>query len=446
VSRVLLAGLALLATVTSARAQPAPSVEALRRWVAAVREHTPGKADASAGFVAGLKYSDRLRLNPAMQVFLKAVREPDAAPARGSQRPIQDLVYEMRANSGVAAFLRRAVILHTDAAVFAVEFPELVDDAPPPEQAQMTIDMRGQKPSIPQTPESADLPPLLSNARVMVHSDGRVLGEAAANWNWPFARSLVDLMLFDPSSTSASAERAFTAEWYHATSAYLFSVGDHADLRGHLQYAARSLPDDARIAFDRACYAETMGLAYTQVLRDDQGFWDVKEGVRVELPSRDKTDEEAEKLFRRALDVDPSLAEARVRLARLLERRGRVEEAAAQLSQTQTSTLSHAVQFYADLIAGRIAASQGRFVDAVDRYEAAATLYPDAQSALVGGSQAAVMASDVPRALSFVRQLSPRAEVFEADPWRIYHMGPGRDVDDLMGALWAHVAAGRNPR
>ena len=67
-------------------------------------------------------------------------------------------------------------------------------------------------------------------------------------------------------------------------------------------------------------------------------------------------------------------------------------------------------------------------------------VFADAQSALVGASQAAVMANDVQQALSFVRRLGPRSQLFEADPWWIYQLGSGRDVDDLMAALWARAA------
>ena len=96
--------------------------------------------------------------------------------------------------------------------------------------------------------------------------------------------------------------------------------------------------------------------------------------------------------------------------------------------------------FYAHLVAGRVAQARGRFPESLEHYVSAVTLFPDAQSALIGASQAAVMAADIPKALSFVQRLSPRSEVFEADPWWIYQLGSGRDVNELMAALWAHVA------
>ena len=72
-------------------------------------------------------------------------------------------------------------------------------------------------------------------------------------------------------------------------------------------------------------------------------------------------------------------------------------------------------------------------------YRAALAIFPDAQSALVGASQAAVMATDVPAAMTLVQKLGESTARFDADPWWNYHLGAGRDVDDLMAALWARV-------
>ena len=113
------------------------------------------------------------------------------------------------------------------------------------------------------------------------------------------------------------------------------------------QRAADLLPDDARILFDRACYAEIQGLPRTQVLltpmdvaiqrtgragRPPNPAWTPSQAALVGIPIADVTNDEAERLFRRALRADPSFVEARVRLARLLDVRKRHDEAAAELA------------------------------------------------------------------------------------------------------------------
>ena len=72
-------------------------------------------------------------------------------------------------------------------------------------------------------------------------------------------------------------------------------------------------------------------------------------------------------------------------------------------------------------------------------YQEASALYPDAQSPLVGGSQAALAASDVPAALAPVARLGARSTIFTADPSWQYHLGSGRDAEALLRALWASV-------
>ena len=58
-----------------------------------------------------------------------------------------------------------------------------------------------------------------------------MIGEAGADWNWPFARSLLDLLLEQDAQRRADMhitpqDRVFMAEWYHAIAAYLLAVGD----------------------------------------------------------------------------------------------------------------------------------------------------------------------------------------------------------------------------
>jgi len=46
----------------------------------------------------------------------------------------------------------------------------------------------------------------------------------------------------------------------------------------------------------------------------------------------------------------------------------------------------------------------------------------------------------VAAAASFARKLGPRSARFDADPWRVYPLGSGREADPLMAAMWAHAA------
>jgi tetratricopeptide (TPR) repeat protein len=192
------------------------------------------------------------------------------------------------------------------------------------------------------------------------------------------------------------------------------------------------------VLFDRGCYSETLGLPTYQVLPTDPQTW-YRNGIFPLLPGEEKTNREAEKLFRHALEVSPGFAEARVRLARLLERRGQHDEAAAEVDAALAVPAPAAVAYLAHLVGGRVAHARQRYDEALQHYREASTLYPDAQSTLLGASQAALMAADVSAALDFVHRLSARSQMANGDPWWEYELGAGRDVNDLMHGLWRLV-------
>ena len=435
--------MAFLAAGATARAQGMDSAEALDRWIAAVRAHEPGKADAAVGSTAALKYSDRVRLNPAMRMFFVALRGGVLATKTDAQRRIGELFRAVRMDPGLGAFVRRAAVLHTDAAVFKDDFPAFVDDSPSPERPSASVTPEGGMSTPTRSRPVEDASPLLSNKVMMLHTDGRIVGQMRADWNWVFARALLDLLLSPVQRTpqhsdiATAADVTFVGEWYHAVAAYLLAMGDHGDLRLHLEHAAGILPNDPRLLFDRACLAEMLGSPPYQALPGDPSYSAAH--TMMSVPSEDKTNGEAEKLFRRAFEIDPAYAEARVRAARLLERRALHDDASAELDKAFAGAQDRVVLFYAHLVAGRVAQARGRAADSLDHYASALKLFAGAQSALVGASQAAVMMSNVPLALSFTARLDAMAEQYEADPWRLYGLGAGRDVDALIAAMWSHV-------
>jgi hypothetical protein len=99
------------------------------------------------------------------------------------------------------------------------------------------------------------------------------------------------------------------------------------------------------------------------------------------------------------------------------------------------------VGLLAQLIDGRVELSRGRPHDSLGHYRAALEIFPNAQSALIGASHAAVIASEVAAAQEFLDRLGDRTGGLEADPWWTYHYGAGRDVDALLAAAWSRLSA-----
>ena len=415
------------ATPVAGQRQTLASVAALQRWVEAVNQHAPGHPDASVQFVTGLSYGNRVDLHTSYSLFIRALRGELVATRSDIDTMVTVRARTVRMNPGAATFLKRAAVLHSDALVFASRFPALLDDAPPPPP-------RGAHSGV---ARGAASPPLLYNEVVTLTRDGEVYGDAKGDWNLPFARSLLDVLL--RLSPASRAESGFVGEWYHATTAFLFANGNYADATSHLDHAARVLPDDPNVLSDRGAYAEAFGLPIYQVLLDDPAHGR-RGGFTTGIPDERKTNGDAERAYRRALAVDPSYVEARVRLARLLEHRGQHAEASAEIATALAAAPTGVTGFYASLVAGRIASTRGRYDDALGHYRAALALYPQAQSALLGASHAALMLADTRETLRPLQELPGRASTSAEDPWWAYQVGAGRDVNDLLHALWGKLS------
>lgn len=399
------------------------SVAMLKQWIGAVTTHTPGVPDAAVAATASMTYEQRYQLNLAMPLFRKVLRSEPVGCRDDLSCEVIDRTNTVRTSPGPERFLERAAILHADAAIFAARFTPPIDDVPLTPEIRHSGDLRSR----------AEPPPaLLSVERLAIDKDGEVRGQVLANWNWPFARSLLDMLL--PGENPAlgrEAAREFVVAWYHATNAYLFGSGLYGEMTNHLAHAAILFPDEADVLFDRGCYAEIMGLPIHQVLAGDR---------HVTLPSEEKTNEQAERLLARAVLIDPSYTEARIRLGRLLGLHGRHEDAAAQLDAALALKPAGELAYYAHLFAAREARALSRLDDAARHYRAATALFPQAQSALIGASQVGLLLGDLPAARAPLQQLGIRTAT-GGDPWWNYQRATGREVNRLMSELHARLGS-----
>jgi tetratricopeptide (TPR) repeat protein len=146
----------------------------------------------------------------------------------------------------------------------------------------------------------------------------------------------------------------------------------------------------------------------------------------------------AEAFFRRALEIDPSLVEARLRRGRVLGVLGRHAEARTELLQTIVVTEDPLLLYYGELFLGSEEEALGNRDAAGAAYERAATLYPLAQSPQLGLSQLARRNGDRSGALKAMeRMFSVHSDEAEPDdPWWTYHVAQGRNTEALFIELW----------
>src|SRR3954471_14345401 len=132
--QALLVALALLALPGRARLdaqQLTPeSAQLLYRWAKAVNEHVPGYPDEAVVTVARMTYGDRQTLSPSHALFMRKLRDEIVPAHNDVERDILDFARAARVDPGMAAFLKRAAVLHADAVVFGSRFPPPFDDAP----------------------------------------------------------------------------------------------------------------------------------------------------------------------------------------------------------------------------------------------------------------------------------------------------------------------------
>lgn len=413
--------LAVLLVVVSAlpvRTQDAhPAViELLTEWVAAVQAHTPGKMDDAAVSIAAWNRSELLLAQP----FVRAIVDPMGA--RWRSRPLRRRNVSQTAALAIAGiaplatseaavndFIKRAALLHTDAVLLADLFPQIV---PPPKSRARSEVFLGR-------------PDELVIAR---GPDGRFANFELGNLHWDYARDLLDAV------TPTPATDATVALWYRAVMATFASSYSFGEALPHVSRARQVVGSDPGVLFGDAAIQETLASPRIQdyvrvtTLPNEQKFLFVTSGrEHLEL---------SESLFRRALQGDPTLVEARIRLARVVSQRGKHEEALAVLKEV--SLHSDAVlAYYTHLVRGDAERALKRSGAAQASYAQALALFPTAQSARLALAHLARVRADRDGAISLLQPTLAAPTPRDDDPWWEYHRGDGRNVETLFRRLRA---------
>jgi tetratricopeptide (TPR) repeat protein len=365
---------------------------------------------------------------------------PTTRPTR-EQSQVYTLGYDIALRVGAEAFLERAVVLFADSVIFAE--PPSVSGAP----------SRGE--------------PQVGVHALALSTDGQWMVATEAHWELAFARTLLDSARLPGDRKPRPGAVPFVPLWYHAVAAYLQSQGLYAEEAPHLDHGASLKADDANLLVDQAYYLESLGMPFSQQLLTDADMTAMRaERLRAQAPAPvgaprppasndierlagpkgiplgDVADAESERLFKKALELNPRLDDARVHLARLLDVRGRSAEAIAQLTLAVADNADRESRYMAHLIWCRAALHAHDLVSAAAQIEEATRLFPRAQSGRLERSYVALLSADAAGATRPVQDLAgllPEPPAGD-DPWWNYHLGSGRSASRVLHELWAAVS------
>jgi tetratricopeptide (TPR) repeat protein len=134
------------------------------------------------------------------------------------------------------------------------------------------------------------------------------------------------------------------------------------------------------------------------------------------------------------------MAEAHLRLGRVLALQGHDAEAVPELQQALTRLGDEALEYDGELFIGAAYEALGRYDEGAAAYEHAAARFPAAQSPLIALSQLARRRGDRTGALAAMARMfalpSPE-DGDRQDPWWTYKTAQARNADDLLETVHA---------
>jgi hypothetical protein len=263
--------------------------------------------------------------------------------------------------------------------------------------------------------------------------DGQELALHQTAVHWEIARMLLDLVIPNGHDRVDPQHDAMVLAWYRATSAWMQLREDHNEV--HLTRGRRIFPDDPDLLFLAACQKETFAGAAIQTA---VGSAVLPTGVTIGVNSPQAELRDAERLFRRTLEVKPDHVEARMRYGRVLGGLGKHAEAVVELRRSAAELTEPELSYHAHQFLGAEEEALGNRDAARLAYERAAALFPHAQSPLLALSQLSQRYGDrngALRAADRLFALQGDGDAEREDPWWTYFVVQARDADKLIVAL-----------
>jgi tetratricopeptide (TPR) repeat protein len=281
--------------------------------------------------------------------------------------------------------------------------------------------------------------------RATLAEDGQSVGYTQRDTHLRLAHEFVRHVVQFRQATGE--HKRIAADWYVALAAALAAAGDLAGLKDHLEEAREQFPAHAEIEFLSGCLAESLASPIVQaVTRDPNKAPHSKSAFQFLLErtlARGRNLELAKNHYEKALQIDSQHGEARVRLARVLTIGDRPKEA-LPLLEARVGTGDPTLSYYRYLFLGRAQHRTGKPGEARESYEAAAELFPNAQSPWLALSALAAVIGDAEGSRAALERIIQRTGVLD-DPWWRYDACSGRNATRIyqdFAASLSHLGKG----
>jgi tetratricopeptide (TPR) repeat protein len=266
-----------------------------------------------------------------------------------------------------------------------------------------------------------------------------------ANAHLQSAHSLID-SLGRRGSESPQAQ-PFQRRWYLVVGTRFITLNELEYARTYIASGLRAFPSDAPLLLASGMIDEASAMTGAGMMRARHAATRRRDPVLVDHEAEFRTARAivlstAEAEYRRALEFEPALNEARLRLGRVLSVRGDRTGAQNELDRALAGAPDRRAQYLAHLFLGRVAADAGDLRTAQTEYEAAQTTFPGCQTPDVALAELADrrgLAETADRYLGPMKQSErPDGRQQVEDPWWSYLFGGGGRLES--SARWLQEA------
>ena len=268
--------------------------------------------------------------------------------------------------------------------------------------------------------------PRLLTAAILLHTEAFLIRSEAGPWPTGdvyllTAHSLVRRLLAlarEGQPGIGESERMLARDWYLLLVSVQHGRADIGRSRAYLEEALKSFPKDAHL---------TLALGADHEMLSDQSagyvnYFDTDGRFRRQSEV-DADDElgEAIRYMEQAVVLDPKQVEGRLRLGRLLYRRGELDRAAQELDAARQLTSQDELRYLALVFRGMVEAARGQYERADSFYTDALRLLPTGQMAAIAKAETAYLRGRVGEAAATIQATLQQAK--KDDPWWVYNIG-----------------------